>query len=687
MNMRSTILGLLALGVLTALVTVARGAELTSPDGRLSISVAVENDNLHWCMSRDGKAVVTSSRMGIEFVQSNFPARGLERLAKLKVIGTRTESRDVIWTTRLYRREKVRDRHNELLIELEESDARMPVVKVGEGEVARHPRRLNVVLRAYDEGVAFRYEIPRQSAFEGFELGRELTEWRFPGDPQVWATSYRDHNGGQEEKFERMRMSALDRGKVIGMPVVVECPEGRIALTEAALRNWAGMMFRASEPGILQAELSPAPEDAHKENPVTVVSMTPARSPWRVMIVGDDEIDLLKKNDLIVNLNDPPDPSLDFSWVKSGASSWDWWAESNNSLSTERTLKLVDFAAEMGWPYHTIDGGWYGFARRPNHGPNVPLEPRRGFDLPLIVEHARRHGVGIWVWVHWKEIEAVGIEATFAKLRQWGVVGVKTDFLERQDQWMVNWCERVCRAAARHHMMVNFHGTFKPTGTERTWPNNLTREGIRGNEMNIFDSSIDPVHCATLPFTRFLLGPADFTPGGFGNVHSESFIPQVGKGHVYGDETDRCPHWAEEQGTRAHAIAQCVAFDSPLMTLCDWPERYRGADGFEFLKRLPSTWKNTRPLEGRCGEYYVVLRESFDGRFYLAAMTVRPREIEVKLDFVGSDGWKMRTVEDAGQRTEKDATAVVLRDVRVKPGMTVAFSLVAEGGALAILEK
>ena len=180
-------------------------------------------------------------------------------------------------------------------------------------------------------------------------------------------------------------------------------------------------------------------------------------------------------------MNPPPDPSIDFSFVKSGVSTWDWWVESNNSLSTELTIKLVDFAAEMGWSYHTIDGGWYGFARRPNHGPNVRLEPRKGFDLGRIVAHAKEKGVGIWVWIHWMQIRDVGIEETFSRLEKWGVVGVKTDFLDRQDQEMVNWCERVCRAAARHRIMVNFHGSFKSTGTERTWPNMITREAVRGN--------------------------------------------------------------------------------------------------------------------------------------------------------------------------------------------------------------
>jgi alpha-glucosidase len=285
------------------------------------------------------------------------------------------------------------------------------------------------------------------------------------------------------------------------------------------------------------------------------------------------------------------------------------------------------------------------------------------------------------------QINDVGIEETFSRLEKWGVVGVKTDFLDRQDQEMVNWCERVCRAAARHRIMVNFHGSFKSTGAERTWPNMITREAVRGNEMNIFNKTVTPRHCATLPFTRYLLGPADFTPGGFGNVYSKDFVPQVKKGHRYGDETDRCPHWAEEMGTRAHAIAQCIQFDSPLMTLCDWPERYRGADGIEALRNLPAAWKDTRPVAGRCGEFYAVVREAHDGRFYFAATTVDARTVDLPLDFLGEGEWKMTVYADDPVRTPLDAKAVSIVSRTVNKGGTERFRMCGEGGTVAVFER
>ena len=658
----------------------AETLQVKSPDGRIVIGFTSDAKGMSWTLSRKGKTLVEPSPLGLTC--AGFKSPGGTRSApmgEMRVMDRKTRSSDTTWTTALYRRGEVRDRFNELAVELE--------------EVAEPHRRLGYVFRAYDEGAAFRYVIPRQEGVPGLEILSERTEWRFPGKVGGWFTSYMSDHNSNEAPFIRRQIADINPEELVGMPATIEVAGQKVALCEAALRNWAGLYYRTPKNGqpadasVLTASLTPLPKSNAATAGSAVICTTPAASPWRVAICGDDDLDLLKKNDIIVNLNPPPEEGLDFSWVKPGASSWDWWVDSNNSLSTELTLKLVDFAAEMGWPYHTVDGGWYGFARRPNHGPNVALEPRPGFDLERIVKHAASKGVGIWLWIHWMEIEDTGVEETFARLEKWGVKGVKTDFLARQDQWIVCWYEKVCRAAAKHHVMVNFHGAHKPTGTERTWPNCLTREGILGNEMLKFSPKVTPTHCATLPFTRFLLGPGDFTPGGFGNVYARDFVPQSERGHRYGDETDRRPVWAEEIGTRAHAIAQCIAFDGGLTTLCDWPERYRGADGAEALRKLPATWKSTTPVSGRCGEHYAVLRESHDGRFYFAAITVKRRTVDLALDFLGDGEWTMKTFADDPERTPGDAKAIVCASRTVKRGQTVSFELLDEGGAVAIFER
>ena len=663
--------------------------EVKSPDGRLVLGFETDAEGMRWTLQRDGKTLVQPSQLGVVFAVGSPLEKGSERLAEMKVKVTSRASFDTTWQNRLSRRNRVRDHYNELTVELEEAEARAVRVAFGQTSIQRAPRRMTLIFRAYNEGVAFRYVFPEQEAFDGFALTDELTEWRFAADAMAWTTSYSGESNSQEEPFVRGALAAVDPASFVGMPVLVETEGSTLALCEAALFNWAGLYYRLAGAGqtTLRASLTKLPITPASNPNIAVIATTPAKSPWRVVIVGDDEVDLLRKNDMIASLNPPPDPEIDFSFVKPGASTWDWWVESNNSLSTELTLKLIDFASEMGWPYHTVDGGWYGFARRPNHGPNVALEPRKGFELARIIQHAKGKNVGVWLWIHWMEIESVGIEETFSRLAKWGVVGVKTDFLERQDQEMVNWCERVCRVAARYRIMVNFHGSFKSTGGERTWPNMITREAIRGNEMNIFNKTITPEHCATLPFTRFLLGPADFTPGSFANVYSKDFVPQADKGHRYGDETDRCPVWAEEMGTRAHSIAQCIQFESPLMTLCDWPERYRAADGIEALRELPTAWKDTRPLEGKCGEYYAVLRETFDGRFYYAATTVKGRKLKLALDFLKEGDWEIAVYADDPAKTPHDAKAIAVTTRTVRKDETISFDLCDEGGAVAIFSR
>ena len=648
----------------------------TSPDGHVTIGFASDAKGMRWSLARNGKTIVEPSALGLSF--SLFKVQNRE-LGEMRVVRKDTRHSDTTWTNEIYRRRTIRDCYNELSVMLEEVDAPR--------------RRLGFVFRAYDEGAAFRYVVPEQDGVEGFELLWEHTEWRFPGKCRGWFTSYDNEFNSNEQPFRLRAMDALSNSEFIGMPATVEVEGQHVALCEAALVNWAGFYFKTPKGGqpagasVFEACLTPLPKSEAATPGAAVIRETPAMSPWRVAICADTQLGLLRNNDIIVNLNPPPEDGLDFSWVKPGASSWDWWVESNNSLSTELTMRLVDFAAEMGWPYHTIAGGWYGFARRPNHGPNVKLEPRKGFDLERIVAPARRKGVGIWVWLHWQEIDDTGIEETFARLEKWGVKGVKTDFLNRQDQWMVCWYEKVARTAAKHHVMVNFHGAHRPTGTERTWPNVMTREGIMGNEMSKFNSAITPEHCLTLPFTRFLIGPGDFTPGSFANAFGEKFIPQIKRGHRYGDETDRRLIGAEEIGTRAHAIAQCIAFDSYLTTLCDWPERYRGARGIEALRALPTAWKNTTPVDGECGKFYAVVRETQDGRFYFAGLTVKRRSVGLKLDFLGAGEWKMEVYADDSELTPTDPKAIRLSTAKVSSGESVTFDMVDEGGVVAIFSK
>ena len=656
------VLGLCVAGMVAATLV---GAEtVLSPDGQVAITVSTEG-GLKWQVQRKGAEVILPSALGLQF-------KGTKPFGEFEVSKRTERAIDETWTNRLYKKEVVLDCANEVTLELKEKDA--------------PNRRLDLIVRAYDGAVAFRYGIPAQPGFELFTVVNELTTWRFAEDPLAWLTVYNGFKTSQEEAFLHRSIRSVGKDQLIGMPAVVELRNQKVALCEADLTDWSGLFFKAppaqpADSTVMEAALTPIPDN----DVGCVIARAPHLSPWRVAILGDTDLELLANNDVILNLNPPPEGGAEaFDWVKPGATSWDWWTDSNNSLSTELTLKLIDFAAEMGWPYHTIDGGWYGYARRPNHGPGIEIFPRKDFDLDRILAHAKEKGVGIWVWCYWSALEENGVEKVFSDFERRGIKGVKIDFMDRQDQWMVRWYEKVVRCAAKHRLMINFHGAFKPTGMNRTWPNQITREGIRGNEMNKFTRNVTPVHCATLPFTRFLLGPADFTPGSFGNRHAAEFVAQGGRGHRYGDENDRRKIWAEEIGTRAHALALCVAFDSPLMTLCDWPERYRSGKGIEALRALPTVWKNTLPLAGKIGRYYSVVRETYDGRLYLATFGVKGATFELPLYFLPEGTEWDATFYTDGPDVAKDATDLSVTTKTVTRETKVEVTVAPEGGALVI---
>ena len=265
-------------------------------------------------------------------------------------------------------------------------------------------------------------------------------------------------------------------------------------------------------------------------------------------------------------------------------------------------------------------------------------------DMDEVRRFADERGVRLWLWLHWTDVDRtvankdIAYKKAFPLYEKWGIAGVKIDFMDRDDQEMVNWYEKITAAAAEHKLMVNFHGAFKTSGFDRTYPNQVTREGILGNEYNKWSDRVTPEHKLTLPFTRYLEGPADFTPGGFLNRQPGQFKTNVKPTQV--------------QGTRAAELALFVCYDSPVCCVCDHPDHLRDQPGADFLKIVPTVWDETRVLDGAVGEHLVMVRQSGDD-WYLGAMTNRePREIPVKLDFLDGGRWKLKLWQDADDSGE-----------------------------------
>jgi alpha-glucosidase len=368
-----------------------------------------------------------------------------------------------------------------------------------------------------------------------------------------------------------------------------------------------------------------------------------------------------------------PNQIEDISWIQPGKAAWDWWSGSfarnvdfQPGMNTATMLHYVDFAAEHHLQYMLVDAGWAPHGAGYEQGDITRYLPE--VDIPAIVQHARARGVKVLIWLYWSAVKKQ-IDEAFPLYEKWGVSGVKIDFMERDDQEMVNFYRQMVSKAARYHLTVDFHGAYKPTGLRRAYPNLLTREGIMGMEYSKWSTRVTPEHDVTIPFTRNLAGPMDYTPGCFQNATREQFRPR--------NVEPMC------QGTRAHQLAMYVVFFSPLVMLSDYPESYDRQPGMAFLEKVPTVWDETRVPNGEPSKYVTIARRHGD-TWYLGSMTNwDARDLEVPLTFLGSGAYQAQVFAD-GADADQVATSLEISSRRVSSGDTLKLHLAPGGGAAVI---
>ena len=398
---------------------------------------------------------------------------------------------------------------------------------------------------------------------------------------------------------------------------------------------------------------------SRRDGQPAVDAAAPHNSPWRVIQLGRTAADLLN-SDIIVNLNEPS-KIADTSWIKPGVASWNWLS-CGGDMDMALLKGFIDLSASMGWEYTLIDDGWYR-----NGDCTTAIE---GLDMPALVAYAAAKNVRLWVWTHWEALNK-RMEETFTQYQKWGIAGVKIDFMSRDDQWMVNWHHKVLERAAHYKLMIDFHGCYKPTGELRTWPNLMTCEAIYGNEQSLGSRANDPVHKTTLPFTRQLAGPMDYTPGSLLNETKASW-------------TAGRP--IKTLGTRCQELGLLVIFDSYLLSMADKPENYDGQDGLDFMKNLPTSWDDTKVLDGRIGEYIVTARQK-GSQWYLAAITNwDARTLTVPLSFLGDGTYRVSILED-GPDADTNARQIQRRQITAGSADTLTIKMASGGGFTAILTK
>lgn len=634
-------------------VRAGRQVRIDSPDRQIRFSLDVAPEGMTYGITAYGRPVIHRARLGFEFDNGEFGC-------DLQM--GRVERRRIDETYELIVGKTGRARAHA-------DEARIPLVE------RKAPfRRIDLVVRVFDEGVGFRYEFPEQPAWTSYVMYDERTSFDLAGDPLALVLPLPSYTSTHEGLYTEARCSALPEGQLFDMPATFDFGDGLfVALTEAAVRDYAGM-YLCREQGRLVGKFSPR---LGEERVKVAVDSFPHRTPWRTVLIGRSEGELIE-SDLLTHLNDPCTFD-DTSWIRPCKTTFTWWNGNvipdldfspGNNFDTNKYY--IDFAARHGIDLHGI----YGYAETPWYfddgfnfgwpGPHADAtRPIPCLQMPRIADYARSKGVGLHLWVHWKALYE-RLDEAMALYEQWGVRGMMVDFMDRDDQEMIRIQERILQAAARHRIFIQFHGASKPSGLHRTYPNEFTREGTLNYEVCKWARQVTPDHDVSIPFTRMLAGAADYHLGGFRAVRRADFEPHYVNPTV--------------MGTRCHMLAMYVVLENYLGSLCDNPMAYEGEPGFEFLTSVPQTWDRTRVPAARLNRYVAVARRSGD-TWYLGAITNgEARELDLSLDFLGDGCYRAEMWLDDPDPTA-DPNRLVQRTATVGRGDRLVLPLAADGGA------
>jgi len=642
--------------ILIGLTVASHAAEhrIVSPAGKLAVIVS-DDGGLNYRVEVEGQTVLTKSLLGLTFKEGTIlgPAAVITK--------SETNEHEGQWENQFGQRRLVPDNWRQLRLTLEERS---------------EPRRtFGLIARVYDNGIAFRYDLPEESGLGDFVLTNELTEFHFADDYRCWAG---EQSESAENAYPVKTLSAVQPGRPghpyrSVLPLLVETPSSYIAVAESDLLDWAGMALTGTGSSTIKVTLA-----QRSDGNGAVISSVPRVSPWRVLMIGQKAADLVD-SELIATLASPCRID-DITWIEPGVSAWDaWWTGTNpfdprkntgvNARGTTESHKqYIDLASDMGWQYQLMDWYWY---EDMWSGSGDFSRVSREIDIPEVMAYAKAKNVRLLIWANSVTVRSVGIEKSLRQFADMGFAGVKIDFLNSDSQETVRYSQEIVSTAAKYHLLINFHGMFTPTGFARTYPNFITQEGVLGNEYyKLPGNRCTPQHTITLPFTRGLLGPMDFTPGGFLNCAPEDF---------------RITSPTQVMGTRARQLAMTVIYFSPLLVLCDSPQNYRGQPGVDFLRNLPTVWEETVVLQGEVGQSTVMARRS-GNHWYLAAMNGDDAaKLQAQLDFLGEGTWTLRSFAD--NTATDDYQAIVESNQTVDARTVLSLSLKAAGGFAGFLSR
>jgi alpha-glucosidase len=579
---------------------------INSPDGKLTATISDEQGKLSYQIHMDGKQVLSPSKIGIRSNDFDYGSGAALGKASMRVIN---ESYSMFGG-----KSKAVNQARE---------ASIPITSSSESYF--------LDVHVANDGVGVRLRLPAKA---DRKISEDLCSWSLPDDPPLWLCGKNVY----EETYTASILSKISN-EPHGLPITAKVGDAYLCFSQAAFKDYGDILVRKNAAGALEGSFY-----ADKNGWTTSSEVI---QPWRVTIVARN-LDALVNSTLVANLNPPPSPSLaKAEWIKPGRSSWQWMAIGAPKFEDQN--QWVDWTKELGYEYYLVDEGWEQW-------------PEKWKGLTTVCNYAKKQGVKVWLWVHSKELKTHEARMEYFKQSvKAGVVGVKIDFPDATDRWWSNWYYETAADAAEHKLLVDYHGAMVTSGMERTWPNVLTREAVRGHEWHItrYHRVLEPQHDVILPFTRYVTGPGDYTP--------TVFDPRELQGNTW-----------------AHELAQLYTFTSPFLCTGGHPKDYISNPAKDFMMAVPATWDETRVLAGsEIGKVSLLARRAGKEWFVVAMSGADAETLNIPLDFLGKGEWKMTRIGDNPEKADSYDRATEI----VTSGKSITAKLSPRGGFIARFQK
>lgn len=617
--------------------------ELYSPDKKIKVSVSIDG-KISYSVDVNKEQVLTNS-----YLQLNLANDYLGKNPKLlkKALSTHSDSSKPVVPLK---NSVVENNYNLLRLDFKNN--------------------YSVEFRAYNDGIAYRFLTAKK---DSIIVQNEDVHLEFAKDVSAAYLETKSFITAYEILYQNKNLKEVDANKMSVLPILFSEQKYKILLSEADLYDYPVMFVKVNEGKAVDAIFPKVPE-TYGENGDRSLKILKERNyiaktsgkrsfPWRFMVITDKD-EVLPENQMVYKLS-TPNQIKDVSWIKPGQVTWEWWhnayvygVDFKSGYNQDTYKYYIDFASKFKIPYIIMDEGWAKTTLN-------PYEPNPTINLQELIAYGKQKNVKIVLWFTWLAVEQN--PDVFKKLEEWGIAGVKVDFMDRSDQWMVNYYTRIAKEAAKHHILVDFHGAFKPAGLEVAYPNVLSYEGVIGMEQNIGGGLATPKNNLFLPFLRNAVGPMDYTPGAMRSGHPKDYKP----------------NWINVMsiGTRAHQVAMYIVFESGFQMLADNPFNYlREPETTSFITNIPVTWDETNVLKAQVGEFIVTAKRKGE-EWFLGAMTnSTERNLILDTDFLKKDKEYELTLIKDGINADFQAMDFKRLTLKIKGGDKININMVKDGG-------